>query len=342
MRLAVPLAAALALALPAAAQAATVTATYREDEGYKGNVYVYSEVEFEAAPGEANALTVERDGGDLVFRDGGAELRAAGRCAQVDAHTARCTPGPGTTFSDAGRIVLGDGADSLTAPGGTYGPMAYGGDGDDRLTLTGGAGWLEGGGGADVLTGGERLSGGVGADRLDGGAGRDQLDGGDGEDSIEGGEGFDMVGFGGYLGGLAVDLGDPRPDGPVGGALDSLTGVEGVYGGPNADTIRGDAGPNALTGGGGNDVLSGRDGADVLKGDGGADVLKGEDGDDRLSDARGGNRMSGGPGDDVLDLGFEAAPRADRVACGPGADTVSKPQARVLFPLDCERAELHG
>src|SRR5215212_3284929 len=44
----------------------------------------------EGAPGEANRVTVRREGGDFLLRDDGAVLGAEAPCARVDDHTARC------------------------------------------------------------------------------------------------------------------------------------------------------------------------------------------------------------------------------------------------------------
>lgn len=75
---------------------------------------------------------------------------------------------------------------------------------------------------------------------------------------------------------------------------ETLYGIENVVGTEDADTIRGDRGPNVLTGGDRWD-----DGTDVIFGEGGQDTLRGRSGNDVLDGGRGKNSIDGGPGADT-------------------------------------------
>lgn len=125
----------------------------------------------------------------------------------------RGTPGPDVIVatSSATEVHAGPGNDRICGS-----PLAYGGDGNDRILLgrsvsgdielMGQRGadlivvtaplfaFLYGGAGPDVLKarGGEQwLLGGPGSDRMSGGAGPDQLLGGGGQDRAYGGDGVD-------------------------------------------------------------------------------------------------------------------------------------------------------
>jgi Ca2+-binding RTX toxin-like protein len=91
-----------------------------------------------------------------------------------------------------------------------------------------------------------------------------------------------------------------------------------IRGTAGSDVLRGTAGDDVIAGGGGNDVLIGGAGDDLLCGGPGRDKLRGQAGDDSLfggDDERvvadtdyyewAGDTLSGGPGDDVLDAGFD-------------------------------------
>jgi Ca2+-binding RTX toxin-like protein len=86
-----------------------------------------------------------------------------------------------------------------------------------------------------------------------------------------------------------------------------------VDGGPGADRLDGDDGPETLIGGSGADRLDGR------KGD---DVLDGGDGDDELTGYAGSDNLSGGPGNDLLHPDYHEEPSADIVDGGAGIDTI--------------------
>jgi Ca2+-binding RTX toxin-like protein len=102
-----------------------------------------------------------------------------------------------TTSNAAGQILVN--GDAVSPVANTTGIVAFGGNGDDTISLGNGAlpaAQLFGGNGNDVLTGGagaDQLFGGNGNDTLNGGDGNDILFGGNGNDTVVGGKGSDMA-----------------------------------------------------------------------------------------------------------------------------------------------------
>ena len=86
--------------------------------------------------------------------------------------------------------------------------------------------------------------------------------------------------------------------GPRNLSLSGSTDDETITSGDGADSLRGGLGNDVLTGGLGNDRLEGQDGNDILSGGVGNDLLLGGNGIDSLS---------GGDGDDTLTGGFNGA-----------------------------------
>lgn len=148
-----------------------------------------------------------------------------------------------------------------------------GGSGNDVITGSDAANFLDGGPGDDILSG-------LGAaDTLDGGLdspGNDRLFGGDGNDTLSG------------------EAGDDYLDG--GAANDTLSGAGGT------DTLVGGDGADTLAGGPGIDIVGAGNGDDTLYG--GDPVLIGADGGDQLDGGPGHDKLYGGPGDDTLDGGL--------------------------------------
>lgn len=313
-------------------------------------------VEYDAAPGEVNTVTVSSvslDGG-YVISDAGAPLTAGENCTQTGPGSARCALAGGNPFTFVAVYVrLGDMDDELTAIGQT---VAFGGPG------------------ADTLTGGpqrDAFVGGPGPDTLRGGGDADSLQGDEGatvtaDDVLDGGPGIDQVTYRDRELPVTADLRSGSAGSP--GEHDSLTGIENVEGGLRENTLTGDDGPNVLQasftaagrvtgaaildGGGGNDGLYGGLRSDRILGgagddtlDGGVsrrpDELRGGEGNDSISGSQGADRISGGPGDDAitprLEYAFQkhGAP-GDRIACGSGYDAVEFPYRRALVPLGCE------
>jgi Ca2+-binding RTX toxin-like protein len=284
-------------------------------------------VTVEAAPGEANALTLTGGRDAVVVRDAGAPLTAGKGCRAVDAATVRCrTHRDGDTFVDA-VVRLGDGDDRAAiarAPGApALAPQVEGGDGADAITSSG---VLEGGPGNDRLTGTARkegMSGGPGDDVLLGLGGDDalagdtepqdgSLGGPEGNDVLDGGPGRDGVRYPARRIPVVIDLGAGA--GGSEGEQDTLIAIEDATGGAGDDTITGTAGRNRLDGLGGRDVIRGLAGADVV-----------EDGED----------LDAGPGDDRVVL------PSGTYACGDGVDVVVSPRRSTPVPDGCERVQLH-
>ena len=131
--------------------------------------------------------------------------------------------------------------DTFFTPSFENGNVNSGGAGDDILTGTEFADFLDGLGGNDTLT---ALAG---DDSLDGGTGNDTLYGGSGFDFLDGWFGDDVL-YGG-------------------GNDDSLLGFDGadsLYGGSGSDFLNGEAGNDYLDGGGGIDFMAGGSGDDTL------------------------------------------------------------------------------
>src|SRR3954468_5383871 len=165
------LAVAVAVLAPAGADAATVSLNG-------------SAVSYDAAPGEANNITVTYASGAFTITENGAGITVndgdgAGGCT-VAGNVATC---PGTdaagNFTDDVNADLGDLADTANASSlGASVDFDGGADGDN---LTGGAG-------------NDSLNGGDGSDTLVGADGSDDLRGGDGTDDLDGGSGnFDRL-----------------------------------------------------------------------------------------------------------------------------------------------------
>ncbi len=338
LRFLAPLTIVLALATPGLA-AAGVAQTRIEYDVFGD--FPASHVQYFAAPGERNVVTVDRLGpGEWGIRDTGATMTARDGCVVVNAHAVRCTAI--TTTMGSAEVATGDGADVVTIDPQLTGVVG-GGAGNDVLT---GAGRLAGEAGEDTITTngllvkrGNDLLGGSGRDTLRGGSAPDRLDGGTGDDRIDGGGGRDSAVYRERTAAVVVDLSLRR--GGARGERDDLLGVESIAGGAGADVLRGDAGANTLNGGAGRDRLYGRGGADTILGRADADVLDGGPGGDRLLATTAGDRARGGAGDDELDgtvgraaasgVSLDGGPGDDlltldrrpvALACGPGSDRV--------------------
>lgn len=331
MRAVLALALVLALAAPARASTAAIDVGYECETDQPcdryGGGWSWAIVNYVAAPGEANRLTVASNGQALILTDPAATIRAGAHCVSIDAHTASCDAGKPRFSADQLTVQLGDRDDTATiAPG----PVP--------------TGWLEGGRGDDVLTGGPE------DDALVPGPGTDRLDGGDGVDELN---------FGALHHPVTVDMAAGRSS-----EGDSFTRIEAARGGDRADRLIGGPGPDKLYGSSGDDVILGRGGDDLLSGDTGADrvdggrgddtlvgdnppadpidlprillspdVLRGGAGNDTLTDVGGANRMYGGPGSDRLVGGLGA----DRLFGGPGADVLRARGDHRRDRADCGR-----
>ena len=308
-------AAGAALALPAGASAAGLT--------YEGATLVYR-----AAPGEANAVTLNAtDDGRVAIGETGASLSfPADGCSQAnESMPVLCE----VKSVDLLRFELGDGNDrasiqDIQVAGNVISVLA--GDGNDRLE--GGpraASTLDGGAGDDELTSqesGDVLAGGAGDDQLIGGAGDDQLRGGDGADVLQPDRyttGNDLVDGGAGIDRLQ-DYSDPTKspqpvtvtlDGQANdgrpGERDDVRDVEHVrtYAGGTFVMSEGPDRVEVFTPSDqGPATVEGRGGADVLLAGVGRQTLDGGDGDDQLEGGFGDDVLTGGPGRDVIAADF--------------------------------------
>jgi Ca2+-binding RTX toxin-like protein len=116
-------------------------------------------------------------------------------------------------------------------------------------------------------------------------------------------------------------------------------GTDRLFGGSGADLLFGGSDNDTLSGDAGNDRLSGDAGIDRIDGGAGNDTLLGGAGPDRITDRRGIDHVSGGAGNDRIDVrDRSAADRRyrDRIACGPGLDSVLADR-RDVVARDCEK-----
>ena len=197
---------AVSLATPTGANAATAFVQSESESGY-----------YQAAPGEANDVTVTQDGQEFHIVDAGASITAGDGCQSVNAHEVTCTFAVSMalfvslddlddTFSapDMTTAILWSGGDGNDTAQGGIGPDSFWGDaGDDSIRTGPGADPGEeqgnvahGGPGNDTLIGGsyhDELWGDAGADFLDGNRARDTLLGGAGNDSLSGGRARDTL-----------------------------------------------------------------------------------------------------------------------------------------------------
>ncbi|HEX8126091.1 MAG TPA: hypothetical protein VF548_10960, partial [Allosphingosinicella sp.] len=201
--------------------------------------------------------------------------------------------------------------------------VVYGRAGDDEIHLSG-FGSLGG-----IAYGGD------GNDRLTGSSGEDSYRGGEGIDTIDfsGEPGPVAVNLqSGSTFGPYFHPGATRLLGP-GEALDSFGNYEAVSGVENLiltggnDHVYGSDGSNRIEAGGGNDQIHGLGGDDVLLGGTGDDSLFGHFGDDTIEGGDGVDQLQGGEGNDSIDAGAGndfalGGDGNDRVRGGSGDDTL--------------------
>jgi Ca2+-binding RTX toxin-like protein/dipeptidyl aminopeptidase/acylaminoacyl peptidase len=195
----------------------------------------------------------------------------------------------------------------------------------DTLSGTAGRDFIVGLAGQDSITGeagDDLLAGGVGNDTLAGGTGNDTLQGSDGDDSLIGGDGLDTADFSDAGGAVNVDLNAGTASGD---GTDTLSGIENIVGGAQADTLTGDAQANAIEGGVGGDSITGGAGNDSLSGDAGGDTLFGGLGDDSFD---------GGIGFDSADYRDSATPVNVDMSAGGGSGTVTGEGADTLTSIE--------
>ncbi|MEU9388723.1 calcium-binding protein [Streptomyces sp. NPDC048324] len=157
--------------------------------------------------------------------DGNDTLRYANGTDQIYTY-AEITLGAGNDrATDSGRLdgaYVSGGAGNDTITVGAEG-LAWGGDGKDTITASGGDNIVQGGRGDDVLHGGngaQYLSGDDGNDTVTGGSDADSLYGGKGDDALYGNSGNDK--------------------------LYGNSGNDRLYGGPGSDTLSGGPGRDVI------------------------------------------------------------------------------------------------
>ena len=330
-------------------------------------------VEFKAASGEANVVSIHVAGGKALIRDQAQRLRMRGGfCVRVSEKSVRCSADLIYAKLEAGNDELEVSAEASEmfstatvedVDGGSgndrirlgYGGIADGGAGDDYLDADADpfarSAILEGGTGSDRVTGSsapDELTGGLGDDVVRGRRGRDRVNGGTGEDRLYGGAGPDR---------LSDEDGGDGPIGP-----DKLVGGRGrdivesyrnrqrpVFvnlSRPGGNGQRGEddslssienvmSGPAA-------DTLVGNATGNKIIGGASDDVIRGRGGNDTLTAAPfEADRVHGGGGDDHI----RASPAASAVVrCDAGADRVTSTASRPrlqgpLLDPDCERIE---
>jgi Ca2+-binding RTX toxin-like protein len=339
MRIAV-LAGAMALAVAAPAQAGTARLDTTSDPRAGTTV----DLVYEAAPGEANKVTVSGEGNAsgttaLVVRDLAGALPGPGctRPAPADGTHVRCPVPPGAT-AESFQAMLGDSDDSLVLLATAVALIGNvnGGDGNDSIVSSG---TMHGGPGNDSMRGGDI------------GDFFDEGNSGNGSDRIVGGGGVDHLSYQGRLRSVSVDSQGDRDDGER-GERDRVAGdVEAFTGGRGEDRLIGNRRDNELSGRQGADVLIGGRGDDGLyahhigrPGGRTADRLSGGPGDDTLTGSNGPNRMNGGGGRDFFaagrgdDLILGADGRLDEVGCGLGFDR-ARLDGLDFVDVHCERTD---
>ena len=146
-------------------------------------------------------------------------------------------------------------------------PLIFdGGEGDDTIDASGGAGFDTSG--IQPVT----LIGSSGNDHLVGGGGSDMLYADPGNDVIDGDEGPDSLSYQTSPGPATVDLSQAGPQNTGALGTDQFVGVERLVGSPYDDALAGSDADNVIQGAGGNDVLTGRGGNDTLDGGSGSDT----------------------------------------------------------------------
>lgn len=134
-----------------------------------------------------------------------------------------------------------------------------------------------------ILSGGNDLYDGRGGSvsgLIHGGEGDDRFILSGSAETLDGGMGSDTLDLAHANVRLTVNLATPGLNAGAPVAGDSITGIENVTGGRQADKLTGDSRDNHLIGNAGRDTLSGGMGHDVLEGGGQRDVLTGGDGAD--------------------------------------------------------------
>lgn len=341
---------AVALLLPGAASAATVSVT--ETTGAKN----YAKLSFEAAPAEANylTLTVASESADhyqLQLLDKGAAVNPGAGCSgggapdvpafcvihkpnpsQYENCTkAGCTYIPGSFWETTMSFTLGNGGSLLSVNPPPVLPVVNGmqappfaitvqpGSGNDMVIVGNGNSKIESSPGDDII----RTS--IGDDEFFGGPVPD------GADDVDLGSGRNTVDYRQRTSPVEYHEDDLANDGARGEG-DHIVDTTVFWGGSGNDVIAGSPTYEPLVsslpgkvflGGPGNDLILGSGDNDLLRGEEGDDRIYGQGGDDEIVELpweteSGNDFADGGPGNDEIAL----ATGDDRAAGGPGKDEI--------------------
>jgi hypothetical protein len=285
-----------------------------------------STITYQAAPGEANFVTVNwgnvSAGPDYIPKiDDHAPITAIPPCVDdaLDGHCDVAGPNPRIV------VLLGDGNDhaaSINDHALGHSIEFYGEDGDDDLESGASSDLLDGGNGNDTLS----------PDDDDAGP-RDVVVGGPGIDTLWTGDGTGVMGpIGVSFDGVAND-GYPGEGDNYAPDLENLqaTAVSPSINfvgtdGPNVVQLRSEA-ADTVQGLGGDDTIDGANGNDILDGGAGNDTIFGGGNDDTITGGPGVDSMNGegsGSGLYISVAGNDRIDARDGVAeqlnCGPGAD----------------------
>ncbi len=219
--------------------------------------------------------------------------------------------GGNDTLSGGSLMFGGAGADKLTAPSTSIGPIFLdGGAGNDILNGNGNPNavafyydspvgvsvnlGLQGiqqntvGQGLDTLNGIHAVVGSTHDDTLTGGAADELFAGGPGNDTIDGGGGFNLIDFSyDITGPVTLNLSITGPQNTGSWGTDTVSNIQAIGGSDFADTLTGDSQDN---------VILGKDGDDILNGGGGNDTISGAVGDDTIDGGAGDDILTGGSG----------------------------------------------
>ena len=212
--------------------------------------------------------------------------------------------GESSFIGDADLVEYGNASSAVTVNLATG--TASGGEGNDILSEIEA---VRGSSYNDVLIGNAEnnfLEGSDGDDTLAGNEGDDTFTGGLGNDILTGGgsgKGFDWANYSDAISGVTVDLAKGLASGGAGN--DQLSGIEGVNGSSDNDTLIGDANGNTLQGSKGDDWIMGNAGDDALFGEFGFDWVSYTDATSAVTVDLATGTASGGDGNDFLSE-FEA------------------------------------
>lgn len=269
------------------------------------------------------------DGDDLIIKSGGADEIHGNdgtdtlslENAHFGAWVQMGAPGEGSVYADTwGWGATFDGVEIVKGTayadhfdGSTGADTFLGGAGNDDLSGFAGNDHLEGNAGTDYLDGGD------GDDLVDGGAGNDVLFTSAGNDILIGGEGHDTFIASDATQHLVMDLGAGTIANDGFGGVDSISGVETIFGSDHGNTI---------TGSGGNDMIFGGEGGDTIVAGAGNDVLYGGGAYNGTRDT-----IDGGIGDDLI-VGTFTEGLGNTYVGGDGADIISYGMVNVEMVID--------